>query len=460
MKKLFLLALAFLVVFPMSQAMLVNYDEIKASGQPGEQVSYRITLNNNEDTLYKVYLLRSSPWTSSVFPTYTFDVGPFETKEVTITFDIPLDEIRGTYLHQVDIKWDNGVVFDEYSLPLISTVVIPPYGKVKVTSLEVGEIDPRVDNYVFFRTSNTYGDLRVSMNITLLERNHVVSYKEEEILVSGGGETFNKSFTAPLLTGEGSYTVRVSLFYHGVLDFRDADVHVEGYTNFIEEKSEYVNLLGKRVEVVIRNTGTLEGTKEYTLALSGIDRYLIFSTNGQMSGTNLVWSEEIPSQGAVLLYYDVTFLPILIVAVVIVVLVFLFFRILKRVEVTKNIVDYSANQLGITIKMEVKVKNLGKGSVRDLKIYDPLPKVSHEITNFGTVVGKRVRRGMREYIYWSIEEIKPNEEIVLFYEFRIKIGVIGKMVIEPTEIYYTSVGREFLAKSNEVVVQITPEEEQ
>ncbi len=297
------------------------------------------------------------------------------------------------------------------------------------------------------------------MNISLIDNTRVVTYKEEVIELTTTAQSFNKSFSVPALTGEDRYSLRVSLFYHGVLDFEESDVFVQGYSLITETKQEYANILGKRVEVVLKNVGTIPGLVNYSLPLLGADRYLLFNTNGILSAGNLLGNYFLESQETILLFYEVSFLPLLFVAIVIVALVLFLFRMLKRIEVTKNVVDYSADQLGITMKVEIKLKNLGRGSIRDLKIYDPLTKISHEIADYGTITGKKVRKGIREFIYWNIEEIKPNEEIILFYEFRIKIGIIGRMSLNPTDVYYTSVGREFLARSNSVVIQVTPSEE-
>ncbi len=145
MKKIFLLVVSMLLILPLSQAMIVNYENIDDSGRPGEQTSYRVILNNNENKIYRIYILTTSPWESSISPIYSFEISPYETKEVTATFDVPKDEIRGSYLHQLDIKWDEG----SYAVPLISDVIIDPYGKVKITEMEVRDIDPTKQNYVF-----------------------------------------------------------------------------------------------------------------------------------------------------------------------------------------------------------------------------------------------------------------------------------------------------------------------
>jgi len=429
--------------------MLISYRTVKGSAYPGEQTIYEVCIKNNENASRRVYVLRTSPWPSSVEPSYILDLEPYENETVTVRFSVPLDADRGGVLHQIEVRWDS----EGMLIPVVSMVKIPAYGKVFISDLEVPSfVDPREGVRYNLSVTNNYGDLTIEVNVSVLQES-MVSSESFNFSLKKGVNNLSDRLVIPRFTAPGNYTFKAALFYHGLLSEKEENFSVMGYAELVKSVREECNLLGKSYVIVVENRGTAPGNASVVEELPSVDRYLMLSTNGKREGNSITWEAELGPWESETFYYYVTFLPLWFVLFLILLLLFVLYRMLQRVEVDKEVVEYSISEQGIDMKVQVKVKNVWKGSVKDVKIYDPLPNISCKVLGYGAVEGAVVKRKGKNYVHWTVEEIRPGEEVVLFYHLRINVGVIGKLVIGPTEVEYVSAGRQFSKKSNLLILK-------
>lgn len=437
------------LLFSTSHAMLITYQTVKGSAYPGEQTIYKVYIKNNENVSKRVYILRTSLWPSSVEPSYILDLGPYENETVTVRFSVPSDANRGGVLHQIEVRWDS----ESMLIPIISMVEIPAYGKVFISDLKVSpSVDPREGVHYNLSVTNNYGDLTIEVNVSVFDE-FMVSSESFNLSLEKGVNEISDKLLIPRFTRPGNYTFKAALLYHGLLSEREENFSVIGYAELVKSVKEEYNLLGKSYVIVVENRGTVSGSTSISEELSPMDRYLMLSTNGKREGNNITWEAELGPWETKSFYYYVTFLPFWFVLFFIFLLLFVLYRMLQRVEVDKEVVEYSISEQGINMKIQVKVKNVWKGSVKDVKIYDPLPNISCKVLGYGVVEGTVVKRKGKNYVHWTIEEIRQGEEVILFYHLRINVGIIGKLVIEPTEVEYVSAGRQFLKKSNLLILK-------
>jgi hypothetical protein len=134
------------------------------------------------------------------------------------------------------------------------------------------------------------------------------------------------------------------------------------------------------------------------------------------------------------------------------VLVYLFFN--RKVVLSKEIVEHKASGGVIDVKVAVRIKNISKKTVRDLIIHDLIPPNSLKITPIGPKQGRiyKAYDGMR--ITWRESVLEPSDEIILMYEIKSKIGIVGGIDLKSAYCTFTYEGKEHKRKSNPLVLRL------
>ncbi len=340
-------------------------------------------------------------------------------------------------------------------------------------------------NYIYIYSvrsvSSSYPYNPIPINFTLLNSlgqtgitvpvNYSISMNNKQIFSSSslltvpnlGLNSFSETAMINNRTPPGNYTITVSTVYNQQRSSQSTSIEILPYTLLSSSQESNIGWLGGSSYLVITNNGNAPANiSKYVLSASGF--YKLFLTGESASAGGLIpvssgfisnLSSLAPGE-SVKLAYTVSFAPIYVIVIVVAILILLFLFLNRKVKITKEVVEHHSSEGFVDIKMAVRVKNvtINKKPITDIVVYDYIPKTALKVSIMGPKEGKIERVGDHLKLIWREQQIAPGDEIILMYEIKSKIGLLGGINLPSAECRFNYNGKIYTVHSNALILNI------
>ncbi len=436
--------LVMLLVFGAAFSLSYNLESVKDTGYPGETLVYNLTVTNDGNKTETVSIFLPSVAKYTINPN-NFQLAPGESKLVKIEYTIPIGAEPGTYFLSIRVNGENT------NMHLKITVLRPEseYQKIEITAIRGGSFDPRNGGTITLVIDNPVDIASAKFELITPFGNQTKS-----MILQKGTNSLSFFISAPNKTAPNEYPIKVIMYVHGIEKVYNSKIKILGYSTCIIDKKENSNALFYRAEYYVKNDGTENGTCQVKAYVSGLNKLLLgsISEGYKIEGNEIIWNVAVEPGKTKIVYYEVTYYSIyLVVAVAIAVTVF-YWWITQTVKVKKSLIDYRKGKGFMDLKMQISVKNMKNKTLKNVIVLERIPTLIREVKEFGTMKGEIVKIKGKRYIRWTIDELKPKEEVFLSYKVRTSLEVIGDLVFDPTEVKFEDNGKEKTVKSNILIV--------
>ncbi len=436
--------LVILLVFGAAFSLSYNLVDIKNQGYPGETLIYNFSVTNDGNTTQAVSIFLPSVAKYTINPN-NFEIAPGETKTVQILYTIPLEAQPGTYFISIRVNGQNT------NMHLKITVLRPEseYQKINIKAIRGTEFDPRNGGVITLVVDNPVAIVDAKFDLITPFGNQT-----KTVILQKGENTLSFKINPPINTKPQEYPIKILMYVHGIQKEYDSKIKILGYSSCSIDKRVISNPLINRVEYIVTNNGTEEGNCTIKAYVSGVDKLLLgkISSGYKMEGNEILWNVVVQPNQKVVVYYEVTYYSIYIAVAVAIAVTIFYWWITQTVKVKKSLIDYKKGRGFMDLKMQISVKNMKNKTLKNITVLEHIPALVREVKEFGTMKGEIVKIKGKRYIKWTIDELKPKEEIFLSYKVRTSLEVIGDLVFDPTEVKFKDNGKEKNVKSNVLIV--------
>ncbi len=406
------------------------------------------------DYSYLFYNVGAKPDTFALSPGQSQNVlFSFGTNDVYFSFPIP---INFTYT-------ENSV-----QRSFVINAPIPPQSasnSIYVYSLAANRsIYPYQSIFMNTKIINSIGQagVIVPFNYSLLyDGNSIYSAHTNFVLSSLGLNQFNVSFNIDNKTPPGTYTLTVSTSYNTNISRLSQNVTLLPYHFAVLSNSSSFGYFGGTSSLTIKNDGnsplSLNGT---VLPLSSFNSIFISSESasiGSVVSTSSGFMSSLidlaPGQ-ELTISYSVSYYPVYLAIIVIAAAILLVMYFNRKVVVSKEVIERRASGGFIDVKLAIRVKNISKKPLTELTITDSAPQTALKVSMIGPKEGKveRTSHGMR--FVWKELELSAGDELILMYEIKSKIGIVGSVNLSPAECTFKYGNKRHSKKSNSLILNI------
>ncbi len=407
---------------------------------PGQVATYEVSITNNAER-FQTYTLYSFTSSWSVDPTPLSDkiienIAPGATYSTTISA-VPQSGLQpGIYYVQLQVDSSLG---DRNSVPLkayVRSETPLDYLPSIVVNVDLAQsIDPNEVQSVVLHLENKnildLTDLEVEIQSDLGEFNvqRIVDLaplekKTIEFTIEPGPYTQPKEYFLFFVFKHGGETVKV-------LDER-ITVEAQEPPFMIEEISESI-FFKKFQTLYFTNEGNVRNTQEVryptnifaSLFVSSEDSYITavdgkrYLTWEQELGPNETTSVSITYQYRVLFYIFVVLLAFLL----------FYYAVRSPISLRKGVITTKSRDGSIAeIKIALDVRNVSKKVLKDVKVTEVLPGITHleKAVDLGTLKPHKImstKQGKK--VVWKLAEIEPLEHRIITYKIKPKLNVLG-----------------------------------
>lgn len=464
LKKIALLIILGIFIISISNAEIAisPVKNINTVGYPGSILTYQVTIYNVGTSNDTISFFGAEIVDASTGQTITqLTLSPGQSKDVIINYQIPPGFSPGSISPQISVFNSSGVQFASIQLQGTVLAIPPTYSTTQITDLlvlqngVVGPVDPREPFDIYIIVSNpskaTVAQLSIESQFTLnypptvQVKNGTDTIKVSNLLIPNNTEPGNYSFTANILMPDKTKLTKTGT------------IVVKGYSSCDLKESSSIGIFGRTYQATVTNYGTEARTCVVESSFSNIERGLITEpTQGaEITDSKIKWTFTLnPNEGRVV-KYSVNYVPLVAIPFVVILLVFTFWYLTRKIEISRELIDYKLYAGAYDLKIQIRVKNLSGQDYKEVSVKEILPSFVKEVREFGTAEGKIEKHGKGHAIVWNIKELKAHEERIFSYKIRTAVEVIGKMIFPETVVsYYDSTGKHHKEVSGPLVIEI------
>ncbi len=457
-------------------ASAVSAEEISAT-HTGDNVveiggSVVLTLHvTNDDFKTKTLQITPEPFASlpsSFIDMFSIDpkiieLGSQKTEDVKVTIrmkqTVMPNDNYGTYVRIEDINKPTSKI--EHNIVL---KIIPPEEVVSVSADIPERIAPgsEMTAKVGFRNNmNTQ-----LSNVEVYVGSELFEEKKTMILFPLQKRSEEFKFKIPSMAKPQDYTFTVRVYHDGVLNGRFSKTFTMLTNSDVKQEAESKEgFLIQTITITKTNFGNSVATEYYDYPASWFTKMFLSSSISPTSidSAGLHWIFDINPGEKVVLQIKRSYVPLVIILAVIVLFGLVSYYILTRGLIIRKQVfklrKASADTAEFTVMLHIK--NRTRGVVKDLIIYEILPKFMNASTHFGTLKPDTMQKGEQGMkMVWKIPELSRGEERIISYQVDSKISVIGRIALPAAMMRFKSVsGRIVNVRSNAVAVSIGSEKQ-
>lgn len=385
-----------------------------------------------------------------------------QTRDVEVTLKmkhtvLPRDNYA-TYVTVEDIEDKSSKV--EHNLVMN---IIPPDEVVSVSTSIPRSVAPNGEFTVtvdFRNNMNTkLSDIEVYVGSELFEETKTM------ILFPLQERSEKFSFRVPAMAKPEEYAFSVRVYQNGVLNGKFSGAFTVQENSDVETGIEIdEGFLTKTVTVKKRNYGNYMATEYYDYPASRITGMFISASAVAASedSDGLHWIFDIQPGGDVFLEVKVSYVPLLIALIVIAFFGAVAYYLLTRgLIVRKKIFKLKRSPGTARFTVMLHIKNRTRGPVRDMTVFEILPKFIEPSTHFSTLKPSAVQEGEKgEKLSWKIPELMKGEERIISYQVDSRITVLGDVSLPVCMVRYKNLGgRVVNVKSNRVRLELGSEKQ-
>ena len=435
----------------------VDVIPIKNKAAPNQNVEFNISFYLRPGYTSKYVTIQTTfiPEESYVVP-YAFYIDPDQTVVSQLTITIPTDALPTPSVeepYQRPVYINSAGDTEEIFIPF--WVDIPQEQALRIISMSSpASIEPRYSIPITLNIEKHTLDVEMTARFILRKDGLTLEQRDKPFLVREGTHTYNLNFSINHLTEPGEYDFSVQIRYLGIIvKDRNSTINILPYYNPELYYTTETSVFGQTIYVNALNNGTLPVyNMTATKPVSLLERYLTYyvSEGAQRSEYSVSWfvGDLVPGELKVN-EYRVTFVPLLLLPFFIAVIAFLIYIWTRKVVVIKDIISHRMEGGVMEAKVQIRVHNISRTPFFNFKITEHLPPIVSAVAGIGTLDGQLVVRGGEKKIKWHIDEIRPDEQVIITYKMKTKIEILGKIMIPPTYIFFENEkGKVFERKSN------------
>ncbi|MGC8533427.1 MAG: hypothetical protein ACP5MV_02225 [Candidatus Parvarchaeum sp.] len=435
-------------------------------------VSYfNFTFYNNENTTQNISLNlgRASIIYSGYFDSIgafpqSFELLPDQTK--TVLFSFESKNVFFSYPLTMQIPYSDNGVSNYFNL---SIAIIP----ITKTSIYLYSINSSKSFYpynnIYFQVNvmNSLGQTGLILPFVYnLSSNGklVYSSSKNEVIANLGLNSFN--FTIPInklnyLLPPGKYNISVYTNYNKNSSTLYFPISILTYYKPVVSKTSSFNIFGGSASITVKNEGNVPINRSaIALGINSFNSLFLiskYSSNGSAVISNgsvqPSISSLLPGQ-SITLQYSVSYYPIYLIILIIVLAFVIFLYFNRKVVFKKEVIEHKAVDGFIDIKIALRFKNISRKKIYGIELEDEIPPNSLKVAKAGQKEGKITKHGSRMLISWKEEELNPNDEIIVMYEVKSKIGIVGNFELGKASAKFDLNGRSYKKSSNSLVLHI------
>ncbi|MBT4334459.1 hypothetical protein HOD61_01440 [archaeon] len=436
--------------------ILVSEDEIKDSVFLSETAIFKLSIHNNQDfqDTFRFSILDIG-WEFETIPsTLTLDSG--EIGEVEVLFSPDSDFNEGKYgITALIYSIADSNIFTEH----IFDIRVIDFYDVLTTAVQIPtDINPQ-KQVVFNVDFNNNHDVNIENFEVILKSQF---FEEKKTISLMPYETIKEEFVVEFsgAVSDGSYDLILEV-YNGdeLLIERDYDMLIGYYPEVNEQRSPESGFLIKSVTVVKSNYGTTTSHELYTKRFSFFER-LFTSVSPEPTTTfrsgsayTLQWDFDLAPGEYKEIVVTTNYRSLAIIFIILSGLFGYYYYYRKEdIAITKRVVNVRHSHEGIsTINVLLVLKNKSGKLLKNLKVMDNLVNVADNPTNFGTIKPTIIRKGLGGVkMIWNIETLERGAEVIISYQAKCNVQVIGHLNIPLAVAKYIKRKRPIIVKSNKV----------
>jgi hypothetical protein len=435
-------------------------------------VSYfNFTFYNNQNTTQNISLNLGRA--SIIYSGYFYSIGAFPTnfellpgQVKTVLFSFESKNVFSSYPITMQIPYSDNGISDYFNL---SAAIIP----ITKTSIYLYSINSSKSFYpynnVYFQVNimNSLGQTGLILPFVYnLSSNGKLIYSssKNEVIRSLGLNSFN--FTIPIntlsyLLPPGKYNISVYTNYNKNSSTLYFPINILSDYKPVISKTSSFNIFGGSASITVKNEGNVPINKSaISLSINSFNSLFLTSrssSNGSAVIANGLIQPSIsslmPGQ-SITLQYSVSYYPIYLIILIIILAVIIFLYFNRKVVFKKEVIEHKAVEGFIDIKIALRLKNISRKKIYGIELQDEIPPNSLKIAKAGQKEGKITKHGNRMLISWKEEELNPNDEIIVMYEVKSKIGIVGNLELDKASVKFDFNGRNYKKSSNSLVLHI------
>jgi len=429
--------LLILFIFSLSHAEIAtSVENIKISGSSGDILQYKINFVNTGTNSEYISLFADA----NFLPSNIFTLSGGESKTISIEYKIPLNSKSGEVLIPVKVFDESGKERSFSPIFLQANIIPRPLVYRNSALLELSvvptSVSPLETFSVILKINNTGKDV-ASSNVVL--ESGFFGRSKNVSLKAGINEIVFEGLSLAKDTTPGTYVLTASVYLpEDTLLISTVNYDVKGYSDCKTQFNKEVTIFGKTYEAMVTNVGTEEGKCLVADEITSIEYKLLTShTEGiSYNGSAVSWSVLVKPGQSKVVYYNVTYLPILAIPFIAVGIFLTIWYFTREMDVKKELIDYKIYPGAMLLKFQIKIKNLSSKDYKNIEVIDLLPSFVKDVKDFGTVSGSLTKYSGQLAVIWKIEELKAKHEVILSYSFRTSVEVLGKIVIPTTLVKY------------------------
>ncbi len=277
----------------------------------------------------------------------------------------------------------------------------------------------------------------------------VVASSSQVTLSTLGLDQFSFSLPLNRNLAPGTYNLSISTNYgteEKAVNY--TVIEILPYVSLSKVSSNNINLFGGTYSVTVVNTGNENlSAGNFSLSVSQFNSAFIISKTATVASLA-------PGQ-SVTISYTVSYLPIYLIVAIIIIAIFTFFYLNRKLVISKEVVEHKVVGGFVDVKIALKIRNVSKKVLKDLVIVDYVPAHALKVSSIGPKEGKIGRSDNGLSITWREVELQPNDEILLMYEIKSKLGIVGSIGLRSASCSFNSAeGKSYKKKSNSLILNI------
>ncbi len=303
--------------------------------------------------------------------------------------------------------------------------------------------------------------VRIPFYYNLSENGIIFSGNKTVTLDSLGTNVISLSLPINTSAPPGNYTLKASLVYIGNSSSLSSPVFIKPYSSFSRSVTNSFNAFGGTGTLTITNTGNENiPASNISLRPGGINSVFITSAKSSIGTAKISNGAVIPSipylmpGQTIVLSYSSSYVPIYIIVVVIILAIVLVLYLNRKVVIRKEVIEHKSVDGFIDVKIALRVRNVSSRPVSDIEVEDQIPENSLKVSNSGQKEGKISKVNGSLKISWKEKDLNPKDEVILMYEIKSKIGIIGKMTLKPASAKFSYNGKHYGRRSNSLILNI------
>ncbi len=435
-------------------------------------VSYfNFTFYNNQNTTQNISLNLGRA--SIIYSGYFYSIGAFPDnfellpgQAKTVLFSFESKDVFFSYPITMQIPYSDNGLSNYFNL---SVAIIP----ITKTSIYLYSINSSKSFYpynnIYFQVNvmNSLGQTGLILPFVYnLSSNGKLIYSssKNEVIGNLGLNSFN--FTIPISTlgyllPPGKYNISVYTNYNKNSSALYFPISVLTYYKPVISKTSSFNIFGGSASITVKNEGNVPVNRSaIALGINSFNSLFLVSkssSNGSAVISNGLIQPSIsslmPGQ-SITLQYSVSYYPIYLVILIIALAFVIFLYFNRKVVFKKEVIEHKAVDGFIDIKIALRLKNISRKKIYGIELEDEIPPNSLKVAKAGQKEGKITKHGSRMLISWKEEELNPNDEIIVMYEVKSKIGIVGNFELERASVKFDFNGRSYRKSSNSLVLHI------